>query len=137
MGVDASDFRKLTADLSKAPRSVGNGAQVVVRKSLVDGVAAAKNRVPVDTGNLKGSIGHSDLRTVGTKVSIHEQHQHRPNHRLLRQVFPPQFDCQEGKRHIRSLCCRAHQDDSEFQGTSRRPQALPSGPSLRLSPSRG
>lgn len=70
MGVDASDFRKLTADLSKAPRNVGNGAQVVVRKSLVDGVAAAKNRVPVDTGNLKGSIGHSDLRTVGSTGSI-------------------------------------------------------------------
>lgn len=70
MGIDAAGFRKLTADLSKAPRAVGNGAQVVVRKSLVDGVAAAKNRVPVDTGNLKGSIGHSDLRTVGSTGSI-------------------------------------------------------------------
>jgi HK97 gp10 family phage protein len=70
MGMDASDFRKLTADLSKAPRSVGNGAQIVVRKSLVDGVAAAKNKVPVDTGNLKGSISHSDLRTVGSTGTI-------------------------------------------------------------------
>lgn len=70
MGVDASDFRKYTADLSKAPGRVGNRAQVVVRKSLVDGVAAAKNRVPVDTGNLKGSIGHSDLRTVGSTGTI-------------------------------------------------------------------
>lgn len=70
MGVDASDFRKYTADLSKVEGKVGNLAQVVVRKSLVDGVAAAKNRVPVDTGNLKGSIGHSDLRTVGSAGSI-------------------------------------------------------------------
>lgn len=70
MGVDASDFRKLTADLSQAQTKVGNRAQIVVRKSLVDGVAAAKNKVPVDTGNLKGSISHSDLRTVGSTGSI-------------------------------------------------------------------
>lgn len=70
MGVDASDFRKFAADLSKAPGNVGNRARVVVRKSLVDGVAAAKNLVAVDTGNLKSSIGHSDLRTVGSTGTI-------------------------------------------------------------------
>lgn len=70
MGIDASDFRKLSADLSKAAGKVGNRAQLVVRKSLVDGVAAAKNRVPVDTGNLKGSITHSDLRTVGSTGTV-------------------------------------------------------------------
>lgn len=70
MGVDASDFRKLAADLSKAQTKTGSRAQVVVRKSLVDGVAAAKNKVPVDTGNLKGSISHSDLRTVGSTGTI-------------------------------------------------------------------
>ena len=70
MGIDASDFRKFTVDLSKARGKVGNGAQVVVRKSLVDGVAAAKNKVAVDTGNLKGSISHSDLRTVGSTGTI-------------------------------------------------------------------
>jgi HK97 gp10 family phage protein len=70
VGIDASDFRKLGADLSKASGKVGPRAQVVVRKSLIDGVAAAKNKVPVDTGNLKGSIGHSDLRTVGQTGTI-------------------------------------------------------------------
>lgn len=70
MGIDASDFRKLSADLSKAQTKTGPRAQVVVRKSLVDGVAAAKNKVPVDTGNLKGSISHSDLRTVGSTGTI-------------------------------------------------------------------
>jgi HK97 gp10 family phage protein len=70
MGVDASDFRKLAADLTGAQAKVGPRAQIVVRKSLVDGVAAAKNRVPVDTGNLKGSIRHSDLRTVGSTGTI-------------------------------------------------------------------
>ena len=70
MGADASDFRKLSADLSRAQTKTGPRAQVVVRKSLVDGVAAAKNKVPVDTGNLKGSISHSDLRTVGSTGSI-------------------------------------------------------------------
>jgi HK97 gp10 family phage protein len=70
VGIDASDFRKLSADLTKATGKTGNRAQLVVRKSLVDGVAAAKNRAPVDTGNLKGSIGHSDLRTVGSTGTI-------------------------------------------------------------------
>jgi hypothetical protein len=70
MGVDASDFRKLAADHHRPSTNHRERAQIVVRKSLVDGVAAAKNRVPVDTGNLKGSIGHSDLRTVGSTGTI-------------------------------------------------------------------
>lgn len=70
MGVDASGFRKLTADLSKATGKVGPMAQIVVRKVAKDIEADAKRLAPVDTGNLKGSIGTSDLRTVGQSGTI-------------------------------------------------------------------
>lgn len=39
-------------------------AKVVLKKTALDIERNAKAIAPVDTGNLKGSIGHSDLRTL-------------------------------------------------------------------------
>lgn len=62
---DGSELNRLSADLTKAAGKVGPLVQVVIRKAAIDIEATAKAFVPVDTGNLKNSIGHSDLRTVG------------------------------------------------------------------------
>jgi HK97 gp10 family phage protein len=70
VGVDASGLWKLSADLGKGSKETGPRAQVVVRKSLIDGVRIAKSIVAVDTGNLKNTIGHSDLRTVTQSGTI-------------------------------------------------------------------
>lgn len=63
MPVEFDDVRKLTADLANAsPRVQRRGSQAL-RKTLLDTERSAKNRAPVDTGKLKGSIGvtmHSD-----------------------------------------------------------------------------
>lgn len=70
MGADTSDIRRLSASLAKVGSRTGPRAQLVVRKSLKDIEATAKNKVPVDTGNLKSSIGTSDLRTIGQSGSL-------------------------------------------------------------------
>lgn len=70
MGADASDIRRLAASLDKVGPRTGALGQTVVRKTAKDIEATAKNKVPVDTGNLKNSIGTSDLRTVGTSGSL-------------------------------------------------------------------
>jgi HK97 gp10 family phage protein len=63
-------LRKLSADIAKAAKTTGARAQAVVRKTAIDIEGTAKQIAPVDTGNLKGSIGHSDLRTVGRSGSL-------------------------------------------------------------------
>lgn len=63
-------LRQLSADIAKAAATTGAKAQVVVRKTAYDIERAAKNKVPVDTGNLKGSIGHSDARSVGRSGTL-------------------------------------------------------------------
>lgn len=63
-------LRRLSADIRRAAASTGQRAQVVIRKTAVDISSTAKKIAPVDTGNLKGSIGHSDLRTVGRSGSL-------------------------------------------------------------------
>ena len=65
MPVDDSQLRKLSADIGKAIGTTGPRAQLVVRKTAKDIEATAKLKAPVDTGNLKSSIGTSDLRGVG------------------------------------------------------------------------
>jgi HK97 gp10 family phage protein len=65
MDIDASDFNRLASSFTQAAANIGPGAQAVVRKTTLDVERDAKSFVPVDTGNLKSSIGHSDLRTVG------------------------------------------------------------------------
>lgn len=63
-------LRKLTADIAKAAATTGARAQLVVRKTAYDIERTAKNLVPVDTGNLKSSIGHSDARGVGRSGTL-------------------------------------------------------------------
>lgn len=58
----ADPLRALAADLTAAGRQVGNRARTVIRKTALDIEGTAKALAPVDTGNLKNSIGHSDLR---------------------------------------------------------------------------
>lgn len=69
MADGAEDLRSLSADLTAAGRQVGQRARAVVRKTAMDIEASAKSLAPVDTGNLKNSIGHSDLR-IGTSGQL-------------------------------------------------------------------
>lgn len=52
-----NEFRKLAADLGRAAATAEPRARIVVAKTALDIVADAKNLAPVDTGNLKSSIG--------------------------------------------------------------------------------
>lgn len=63
---DGAELNELAVVIGKAAANTGKLAQLVVRKTARDITASAKSFVPVDTGNLKASIGHSDLRSVGT-----------------------------------------------------------------------
>lgn len=62
---DVSDINTLAASFDRGSKTIGQLAQVVVRKTAVDVTADAKALAPVDTGNERSSIGWSDLRTVG------------------------------------------------------------------------
>ena len=66
MGIENNEVRKLAAGLTKVGPRTGRLTQMVVRKTARDITRDAKLLAPVDTGNLRASIGHSDLRTVGT-----------------------------------------------------------------------
>lgn len=70
MGIDASGLNSLANDLGKGSRAVGKLAQVIVRKTAKDIEGTAKRLAPVDTGNLKNSIGTSDLRSTGIAGNI-------------------------------------------------------------------
>lgn len=59
------DINRLAADLRGVADRVGPKAQVIVRKTAYDVERDAKAFAPVDTGNLRSSISHTDLRTVG------------------------------------------------------------------------
>lgn len=67
---DLSELNTLAADLTSAPEKVGQQARTVVRKTALDVERDAKTFVPVDTGNLKNSISHSDLRQIKTTGDI-------------------------------------------------------------------
>ena len=70
MDFDASELVKLAKDLGDGPREFGQLARTVVRKTATDVAKTGKQLAPVDTGNLKSSIGTSDLRAMGTAGSI-------------------------------------------------------------------
>lgn len=64
MGANISAIESLYKDLGTAgPRAV-EMAKVVIKKTALDIERNAKTIVPVDLGNLRESIGHSDLRTL-------------------------------------------------------------------------
>lgn len=64
MSFDASELRKLAADLGTVPKIAGPLAKMAVKKTAKDIEATAKTLSPVDTGNLRSSIKSSDLRSV-------------------------------------------------------------------------
>jgi HK97 gp10 family phage protein len=61
---DISQLELAIVDLKSAPREVRDKAKQVLKKSAFDVERNAKAIVPVDTGNLKNSIGHSDMRNI-------------------------------------------------------------------------
>lgn len=54
---DTGEVRKLAFDLSEAPAEIRRKAPAAVKKTLFDIEADAQILAPVDTGNLKASIG--------------------------------------------------------------------------------
>lgn len=62
---DASELRSLGHDLTKAGAKAQAGARMVVAKTAADITADAKAFAPVDTGNLRASIGHDLFDTSG------------------------------------------------------------------------
>ncbi|MFJ2298155.1 HK97-gp10 family putative phage morphogenesis protein [Oerskovia paurometabola] len=68
--IDASELNALAADLSNVAGKIGPKVQTVMRKTARDIEADAKAFAPVDTGNLRSTIGHSDLRTVGQSGTL-------------------------------------------------------------------
>ena len=68
MGFDTSDLQKLAVDLGEASAKVTARAEMVVKKVALDIEATAKTIVPVDTGNLKNSIG-SEVDGLSAEVS--------------------------------------------------------------------
>lgn len=59
MGFDASELIALSADLGRASFKVTQGAQTVLRATALSVERTAKQRAPVDTGNLRNSISTS------------------------------------------------------------------------------
>lgn len=57
--IESPDMNSLIADFGRAPAKVQRAASDAVRKTALDIEANAKVIVPVDTGNLKASIGTS------------------------------------------------------------------------------
>ncbi|WP_285240065.1 HK97-gp10 family putative phage morphogenesis protein [Pseudarthrobacter sp. MEB009] len=71
MGANITSVEGVYKDLAAAgPRTVER-AKLVLKKTALDIEANAKAIAPVDFGNLKESIGHSDLRTLSaTNLSV-------------------------------------------------------------------
>jgi HK97 gp10 family phage protein len=68
MGIDIGDLRKLSFDLGNAGLKATDLASKAVRKTALDIEADAKTLAPVDTGNLKGSIGTDILGPLAAEV---------------------------------------------------------------------
>ena len=62
--IDTSEVVTLAASYAAASEEVGKLANLIVRKTGYDIAADAKSFVPVDTGNLKSSIG-TDATATG------------------------------------------------------------------------
>lgn len=65
--MDFSEINKLSADLSKAGEGALAKAKLAVQKTSADIAKSAAQAAPVDTGNLRNSIG-SDLVDTGGAV---------------------------------------------------------------------
>lgn len=52
------ELTRLAVDIGTSPERVGAKASAVLRKSVLDGEAAAKQLAAVDTGFMRGSVTH-------------------------------------------------------------------------------
>lgn len=68
MGFDVRGIRRMAADLRDAGQKAGPVVELAVRKAALDVERDAKNRAPVDTGNLRSSIS-SDVQATDGSVS--------------------------------------------------------------------
>lgn len=68
MGADASELRRLSADLSRAQGNVKPRAKLVLKKSSFDISSTAKRIAPVDLGTLRDSIGVSSVSELATEI---------------------------------------------------------------------
>lgn len=59
------ELRQFATTLGRVPKRLRPLTKKVVQKTILDIEQDAKIKVAVDTGNLKSSIGHSDLRLGG------------------------------------------------------------------------
>lgn len=67
MGVNISSLELLHKDLGKAGPKAIERTKMVIKKIALDIEGNAKQIAPVGTGNLKSSIGHSDLRLLSAE----------------------------------------------------------------------
>lgn len=65
MTADAHEWKNLALDLSRAGQRAHDKAAQVIGKTAADISADAKSYVPVDTGNLKNSIGYDTFNIGG------------------------------------------------------------------------
>lgn len=65
MTADAHEWKNLALDLSQAGQRAHDKAAQAIGKTAADITADAKSYVPVDTGNLKNSIGYDTFNTGG------------------------------------------------------------------------
>lgn len=86
MTFDASELRTLAKELGEAPKAAGHLTRAVVRKTAKDVEHTAKLLAPVDTGNLKSSIGTSDLRAMGTSGSIEAEVRATANYAVYQEL---------------------------------------------------
>lgn len=66
MNIDASELEQFGHDISQMGAQAHTKAVQVVGKTAADITADAKINAPVDTGNLKGSIGYDMTRDGGS-----------------------------------------------------------------------
>lgn len=69
MSFENGEVRAFASALGRVPTRLRPLVKKVVQKTVLDIERDAKIKVAVDTGNLKGSIGHSDLRFGGNEYS--------------------------------------------------------------------
>lgn len=67
MGANISALELLYVDLGNAGKRSVELAKLVLKKTALDVERNAKAIAPVDTGNLKSSIGHSDMRALSAE----------------------------------------------------------------------
>lgn len=68
--LDMSELTTLAVKLGEVPKEAAQKAKAVTIKTAYDIERTAKERAPVDTGNLRRSIGHSDLRISADSILV-------------------------------------------------------------------